>query len=126
MTAGNAALDALPGYMTLYAAFFKEGNVRLPTTKFFGEVRSRYGLHISQISALGLPRVTHFEFICRVQCLIPSVDKFNIFYYDSCTGGFYSFNSRTANILPCSKDPPKSLHDWKHKFFLYLSRCNSD
>ncbi|KAJ0746190.1 hypothetical protein HanOQP8_Chr05g0174661 [Helianthus annuus] len=42
---------------------------------------------------------------------------FNVFYYVSCTGGFYSFNSRTANVLPCSKDPPKSLHDGKHKFF---------
>ncbi|KAJ0618302.1 hypothetical protein HanPSC8_Chr02g0057501 [Helianthus annuus] len=46
---------------------------------------------------------------------------FNVFYYVSCTGGFYSFNSRTANVSPCSKDPPKSLHDWKHKFF-YIRR----
>ncbi|KAF5804550.1 hypothetical protein HanRHA438_Chr05g0207951 [Helianthus annuus] len=86
-----------------------------------GEVLTRYGLHISQISFIGLPRITHFEFICRAQHLIPSVDMFNVFYYVSCTGGFYSFNSRTANVLPCSKDPPKSLHDWKHKFF-YIRR----
>ncbi|MFS7918891.1 hypothetical protein Hanom_Chr03g00206511 [Helianthus anomalus] len=46
---------------------------------------------------------------------------FNVFYYVSATGGFYSFNSRTANVLPCSKDPPKRLHDWKHNFF-YVCR----
>ncbi|MFS8033999.1 hypothetical protein Hanom_Chr17g01576071 [Helianthus anomalus] len=67
--------------MTLYAAFFREGNFRLSITKFFGEVLSRYGFHISQISALGLPRVTHFEFIFRAQRLIPLVDMFNVFYY---------------------------------------------
>ncbi|MFS7966084.1 hypothetical protein Hanom_Chr09g00769721 [Helianthus anomalus] len=46
---------------------------------------------------------------------------FSVFYYVSVTAEFYSFNSRTENVLPCSKDPPKSLHDWKHKFF-YI-RC---
>ncbi|KAJ0804961.1 hypothetical protein HanPI659440_Chr02g0044091 [Helianthus annuus] len=103
--------------MTLYAAFYREGNFRLLMTKFFGEILSRYGLHISQINTLGLPRVTYFEFICRAQWLVPKIDMFNIFYYVSYTGGCYLFNYRTANVLPCSKDPPKSFHDWKHWFF---------
>ncbi|KAF5754025.1 hypothetical protein HanRHA438_Chr17g0797301 [Helianthus annuus] len=42
---------------------------------------------------------------------------FNVFYSVSYTGGFYSFNSRTSGVIPCSSNPPKSLHDWKHKFF---------
>ncbi|KAJ0713897.1 hypothetical protein HanPI659440_Chr13g0483531 [Helianthus annuus] len=46
---------------------------------------------------------------------------FNVFYYVSYTEGFYSFNSRTAGVLPCSRDPPKSFHDWKQKFF-YIRR----
>ncbi|MFS8024104.1 hypothetical protein Hanom_Chr16g01459321 [Helianthus anomalus] len=107
------------GYMTLYAAFFREGNFRLPMMKFIGEVLTRYGLHISQINANGLLRVTHFEFIFRAQRLVPAVDMFNVFYYVTYTGG--SFNYRTANVLPCSKDPPKSFHDWKNKFF-YIRR----
>ncbi|MFS7994806.1 hypothetical protein Hanom_Chr12g01110431 [Helianthus anomalus] len=115
------ALDAPPGYITLYSYFFKEGNFRLPITKFIGEVLTCYGLHIFQISPAGMPRITHFEFICRAQRLIPSVDMFNVFYYVSFTGGFYSLNYRTTNVLPCSRDPPKSLHDWKHKFF-YIRR----
>ncbi|MFS8013883.1 hypothetical protein Hanom_Chr15g01338231 [Helianthus anomalus] len=63
-----------------------------------------------------MPQITHLEFICRVQNLLPMVEMFNVFYYVFVTAGFYSFNSSTGNVLPCSKDPPKSLHDWKHKF----------
>ncbi|MFS7968367.1 hypothetical protein Hanom_Chr09g00796591 [Helianthus anomalus] len=36
------------------------------------------------------------------------------------TSSFYSFNSRTGGVKPCSRDPPKSLHDWKQKFFYIL------
>ncbi|KAM0008112.1 hypothetical protein Hdeb2414_s0121g00803081 [Helianthus debilis subsp. tardiflorus] len=120
-TANCTALDAPPGFMTLYADFFWEGNFCLPMSKFIGEVLIGYGLHISQINVLGLPRITHFEFICRAQKIEPTFEKFNVFYYVTYTGGFYSFNSRTSGVFPCSRDPIKSLHDWKHKFF-YIRR----
>ncbi|KAJ0499719.1 hypothetical protein HanLR1_Chr13g0507671 [Helianthus annuus] len=51
--AGSTALDAPPGYITLYAAFFREGSFRLPITKFTAAVLRGYGLHISQINAIG-------------------------------------------------------------------------
>ncbi|KAJ0482841.1 hypothetical protein HanIR_Chr13g0658341 [Helianthus annuus] len=54
-TAGSTALDAPPSYLSLYAAFFREGNFRLPITKFTASVLRNYGLHISQINAIGLP-----------------------------------------------------------------------
>ncbi|MFS7976207.1 hypothetical protein Hanom_Chr10g00889721 [Helianthus anomalus] len=110
-TQNSTSLDA-PGYITLYVAFFREGNFRLPMTKFTGEVLTNYGLHISQINALGLPRITHFEFICRANRIEPSFKMFNVFYFVSYTGAFYSFNSRTGGVSPCSNNPPKSLHDW--------------
>ncbi|KAJ0539826.1 hypothetical protein HanHA300_Chr08g0290911 [Helianthus annuus] len=119
-TPNSTALDAPPGYMALYASFFWEGNFRLPMMKFTSEVLTNYGLHISQINALGLPRITHFEFICRANRIEPTIEKFNVFYFVSYTGGFYSFNSRTSGVSPCSTNPPKSLHDWKHKFFYIL------
>ncbi|KAJ0809874.1 hypothetical protein HanPI659440_Chr01g0020241 [Helianthus annuus] len=62
-TPNSTALDAPPWYIALYAAYFREGNFRLPMTKFTAEVLTNYGLHISQINTLGLPRLTHFEFI---------------------------------------------------------------
>ncbi|MFS7922800.1 hypothetical protein Hanom_Chr03g00253241 [Helianthus anomalus] len=120
-TQNSTALDAPPGYITLYAAFFREGNFRLPITKFTVEVLTNYRLHISQINALGLPQITHFEFICKTNRIEPTFEMFNVFYYVSYTGEFYSFNSRTGGVSPCSTNPPKSLHDWKHKFF-YIRR----
>ncbi|MFS7937466.1 hypothetical protein Hanom_Chr05g00427891 [Helianthus anomalus] len=120
-TPNSTALDAPPGYVTLYADFFLEGNFRLPMTKFTREVLTNYGVHISQINALGLSRVTHFEFICRANHIEPTFEKFNVFHFVSYTGGFYSFNSCTSGVNPCSTHPPKSLHDWKHKFF-YIHR----
>ncbi|KAJ0591910.1 hypothetical protein HanHA300_Chr03g0078771 [Helianthus annuus] len=120
-TPNSTALDAPPGYIALYVAYFREGNFRLPMTKFTGEVLTNYGLHISQINALGLPRITHFEFICRANRIELTFEMFNVFYFVSYTGGFYSFNSRTGGVSPCSTNLPKSLHDWKHKFF-YIHR----
>ncbi|MFS7968361.1 hypothetical protein Hanom_Chr09g00796531 [Helianthus anomalus] len=67
--------------MTLYADFFREGNFSLPMSKFIGEVLTGYGLHISQINALGLPHLTHFEFICRAKRVEPSFKKFNTFFF---------------------------------------------
>ncbi|MFS8024525.1 hypothetical protein Hanom_Chr16g01464281 [Helianthus anomalus] len=120
-TPNSTTLDAPPGYIMLYAAFFREGNFRLPMTKLTAEVLTNYGLHISQVNAFGLPRVTHFEFICRANRIEPTFEIFNVFYMVTYTGGFYSFNSRTSGVIPCSSNPPKSLHDWKHKFF-YIRR----
>ncbi|MFS7925712.1 hypothetical protein Hanom_Chr04g00288281 [Helianthus anomalus] len=64
LTPYSTALDAPPGYITLYAAYFREGNFRLPMTKFTAE---------------------------------------------------------TSAVSLCSTNPPKSLHDWKQKFF-YIRR----
>ncbi|MFS8019950.1 hypothetical protein Hanom_Chr15g01409881 [Helianthus anomalus] len=66
------------------------------------------------------PRVIsdyHFEFLCRANRIEPTFEMFNVFYFVSYTGGFYSFNSRTGWVSPCSTNPPKSLHEWKQKFF---------
>ncbi|KAJ0683378.1 hypothetical protein HanPI659440_Chr16g0657661 [Helianthus annuus] len=84
---GSTALDAPPGYITLYAAFFREGSFRLPITKFTAAVLRGYGLHISQMNGIGLPRITHFEYVSR------------------------------AGVAPVCSVPLKSLHDWKQKFF---------
>ncbi|KAM0048943.1 hypothetical protein Hdeb2414_s0008g00280191 [Helianthus debilis subsp. tardiflorus] len=98
-TSNSTALDAPPGYIALYAAFFREGNFRLPMTKFTADVLTNYGLHISQINALGLPRVTHFEFICRANRVEPTFEMFNVFYSVTYTGGFYSLTPRPAVLF---------------------------
>ncbi|KAJ0584418.1 hypothetical protein HanHA89_Chr05g0188401 [Helianthus annuus] len=117
---GSTALDAPPGYITLYVAFFREGSFRLPITKFTAAVLRGYGLHISQINAIGLPRITHFEYVCRAYRLEPTFEMFNVFYSVTYTSGFYSFQARTG-VAPVCSVPLKSLHDWKQKFF-YIRR----
>ncbi|MFS7905663.1 hypothetical protein Hanom_Chr01g00050361 [Helianthus anomalus] len=117
---GSTALDAPPGFITLYAAFFREGNFRLPVTKFVADVLRGYGLHISQINAIGLPRITHFEFVCRSYRVEPTFQMFNTFYSVTYSSGFYSFQARTAVVPVCSA-PIKGIHDWKQKFF-YIRR----
>ncbi|MFS7948127.1 hypothetical protein Hanom_Chr06g00556311 [Helianthus anomalus] len=107
LTANSSALDAPPGYITLFAAFFRDGNFWLPVSRFLGEVLTRYGIHISQVNALGLH---------RSQC-----SRRSTCFTTSPTEGFYSFNSHTVGVLPCTRDPPKSFHDWKPKFF-YIQR----
>ncbi|KAF5800095.1 hypothetical protein HanXRQr2_Chr07g0312071 [Helianthus annuus] len=77
---GSTALDAPPGHIALYAAFFREGSFRLPITKFTAAVLRGYGLHISQLNAIGLPRITHFEYVCRAYRIEPTFQMFNVFY----------------------------------------------
>ncbi|KAF5798477.1 hypothetical protein HanRHA438_Chr07g0303731 [Helianthus annuus] len=107
---GSTALDAPPGYITLYAAFFREGSFRLPITKFTAAVLRGYGLHISQINPIGLPRITHFEYVCRAYHIKPTFEMFNVFYSVTYASGFYSFQARTG-VAPVCSVPLKSLHD---------------
>ncbi|MFS7912192.1 hypothetical protein Hanom_Chr02g00127021 [Helianthus anomalus] len=74
-----------------------------------------YGFHISQLSPMGMVRIHYFEFICRMQGLEPSVDKFRVFYQLIRNMGFCSFALRGAKKILIN--PPKSFHDWKIKFF---------
>ncbi|MFS7904202.1 hypothetical protein Hanom_Chr01g00033281 [Helianthus anomalus] len=74
-------------------------------TKFTVEILSRYGIHFSLVSSVCMPCITHFEFICMAQNLIPTFEMFNVFYY----------------VVMNVRSPPKRLYDWKHKFFFI--RC---
>ena len=73
-------------------------------TKFFVSLLSSYGVHISQMNALGVMRMRHFEFVCRAHNIEPQVPMFNVFYRMTCQSGFYSFAHsfahRSAKIKP--------------------------
>ncbi|MFS7899160.1 hypothetical protein Hanom_Chr05g00405311 [Helianthus anomalus] len=77
---GQTAADAPPRYITLFADFLSEGNFRLPTTHFLGNILQYYGFHVSHIRPMGMVHVRHFEFVCRSQGEEPTVDKFRVFY----------------------------------------------
>ncbi|KAJ0887148.1 hypothetical protein HanRHA438_Chr09g0387451 [Helianthus annuus] len=46
---GDTGADAPAGYITLWADFFNDGNLRLPVTVFVAEVLEYYHLHISNL-----------------------------------------------------------------------------
>ncbi|MFS8004123.1 hypothetical protein Hanom_Chr13g01221991 [Helianthus anomalus] len=112
----QTAADAPPGYITLFEDFFLQGNFRLPETEFMAHILNYYGFHISQMSPPDMVRVRHFEFLCRSHGIEPTVERSRVFYQLIRNMGFYLFGNRgsTKKIL---LNPPKSFHDWKHKFF---------
>ncbi|MFS7936577.1 hypothetical protein Hanom_Chr05g00417201 [Helianthus anomalus] len=112
---GQTTADAPPGYITLYADFFGEGNFRLPVTHYMATILHSYVFHISQQSPMGMVRIRHFEFVCRLQGLEPTVEKFRVFYQLISTLGFFSFALRSVKKILIN--PPKRFHDWKMKFF---------
>ncbi|KAJ0434601.1 hypothetical protein HanRHA438_Chr17g0823801 [Helianthus annuus] len=75
-TQGQIAADAPPGYITLFADFFGEGNFRLLVTNFFGEILSFCHFHVSQLSPMGMVRIRHFEFVCQSQGKNPLLRSF--------------------------------------------------
>ncbi|KAM0026627.1 hypothetical protein Hdeb2414_s0020g00560281 [Helianthus debilis subsp. tardiflorus] len=102
--------------MTLFWDFFYAGNFRLPLTKFFLEILEYYKFHISQMRPIGMVRVRNFDFVCRTMHIEPTVPRFRVFHKMHYSQGFYSFVQR-ASAKKILLQPPKSFHDWKHKFF---------
>ncbi|KAJ0480237.1 hypothetical protein HanIR_Chr13g0629271 [Helianthus annuus] len=113
---GQTVADAPSGYITLFWDFFCDGNFRLPATTFLLDILTFYNIHLSQLHPIGMVRVRHFEFVCRTMNIEPTVPRFRVFHQTHCTQGFYSFVQR-ATAKKILLNPPKSFHDWKHKFF---------
>ncbi|MFS7955419.1 hypothetical protein Hanom_Chr07g00642401 [Helianthus anomalus] len=115
---GMTAADAPVGYITLFWDIFSAGNFQLHVTKFFLEILSYYKFHISQMHPIGMVRVRHFQFVCQLMHIVPTVTRFRVFHQMPCSQGFYSFVQR-ALAKKILLQPPKSFHYWKSKFFFY-------
>ncbi|MFS7920678.1 hypothetical protein Hanom_Chr03g00227661 [Helianthus anomalus] len=50
----QTAVDAPPGYITLYSDLFGEENFQFPATHFLGAILHQYAFHISQLSPMGM------------------------------------------------------------------------
>ncbi|KAJ0753558.1 hypothetical protein HanPI659440_Chr09g0337151 [Helianthus annuus] len=117
---GDTGADAPAGYITLWANFFTEGNLRLPVTVFVAEVLEYYHLHISQLSPFGMFRIRNFECTFRAHGLDITVENFRRFYQLTVNTGFFSFNQRHGSLKLIT--PPKGVTHWKRKFF-YVKAC---
>ncbi|XP_035841945.1 uncharacterized protein LOC118488448 [Helianthus annuus] len=117
---GDTGVDAPAGYITLWADFFTEGNLRLPVTVFVAEVLEYYHLHISQLSPFGMFRIRNFEYTFRAHGLAITVENFRRFYQLTVNTGFFSFTQRHGSLKLMT--PPKGVTHWKMKFF-YVKAC---
>ncbi|KAM0061207.1 hypothetical protein Hdeb2414_s0004g00133271 [Helianthus debilis subsp. tardiflorus] len=115
---GDTAGDAPAGYVTMFADFFGDCNLRLPLTVFMVEVLEYYKLHISQLSPLGMIRVRNFESTFLGLGIEPIVGDFRRFYQLSVQLGFFSFHKR--DHAPKLMLPPKGMTKWKTNFFFYV------
>ncbi|KAJ0841626.1 hypothetical protein HanPSC8_Chr14g0632571 [Helianthus annuus] len=112
---GDTGADAPAGYVTMWADFFGDCNLRLPLTVFVVDVLEWYKVHISQVSPFGMIRIRNFEFTFRALGIEPTVGDFRRFYQMTVSMGFFSFRQRDGT--PKLMTPPKGMTMWKKKFF---------
>ncbi|KAJ0490604.1 hypothetical protein HanHA300_Chr12g0457361 [Helianthus annuus] len=117
---GDTGADAPAGFITLWAEFFNDGNLRLPVTVFVAEVLEYYHMHISQLSPFGMFQIRNFEYTFRALGVDVTVENFRRFYQLTVNTGFFSFNQRYGS--PKLMTPPKGLTKWKRRFF-YVKAC---
>ncbi|KAM0048023.1 hypothetical protein Hdeb2414_s0008g00269761 [Helianthus debilis subsp. tardiflorus] len=99
---GDTGADAPAGYITMWADFFTDGNLRLPVTVFVAEI------------------LENFEYTFRAHNLPITVENFRRFYQLTVNTGFFSFNQRNKSLKLMT--PPKGVTGWKKKFF-YVKAC---
>nr|GEW90022.1 transposase (putative), gypsy type [Tanacetum cinerariifolium] len=91
----NQTIHEMPtGKIGVYTRFFEYANFRLPLSTFLVNVFKHYRIHISQLSVIGAAKVSHFEILCRVHGIVPTVGLFRCFYVNSKNKGRMSFSKR--------------------------------
>ncbi|GJX80143.1 hypothetical protein Tco_0328292 [Tanacetum coccineum] len=83
------------GKIRLYTRFFDFANFRLPLSTFLVDVLRHFCINISQLSVIGAAKVSHFEILCRVYGIKPTVGLFRCFYVNSKKNGWMSFSKRS-------------------------------
>nr|GEV01417.1 hypothetical protein [Tanacetum cinerariifolium] len=64
-----------------------------------------------------MAKVFHFEILCRVNGIVPTVGLFQCFYVNSKKSGWMSFSKRSDNVVVCYTKPLDSLKNWNNHFF---------
>ncbi|GJY14353.1 hypothetical protein Tco_0384775 [Tanacetum coccineum] len=76
----NQTIHEMPvGKIGVYTRFFEYANFRLPLSTFFVNILRHYRINISQLSVIATAKVSHFEILCRVYNIDPTVGLFHSF-----------------------------------------------
>nr|GEW61952.1 hypothetical protein [Tanacetum cinerariifolium] len=101
----------------LYTRFFDFANFKFPLSTFLVDILRHFRINISQLSVIGAAMVSHFEILCRVYGIVPTVGLFWCFYVNSKKSGWMSFSKRSDNVAVCYTKPLDSLKNWNNRFF---------
>nr|GEY59332.1 transposase (putative), gypsy type [Tanacetum cinerariifolium] len=101
----------------VYTRFFEYDNFRLPLSTFLVNVLRHFRINLSQLSVIAAAKVSHFEILCRVHNIEPTVGLFRCFYVNSKNKGWMSFSKRSDNDVVCYTKPIDSLKHWNDHFF---------
>ncbi|GKA76383.1 hypothetical protein Tco_0782844, partial [Tanacetum coccineum] len=105
------------GKIRLYTRFFDYANFRLPLSVFLVDVLRHFRINISQLSMIGVSKVSYFKILCRIYGVIPTVGLFRCFYVNSKKNGWMSFSKHSNNAATCCTKPLDSLKNWNDHFF---------
>ncbi|GKC93697.1 hypothetical protein Tco_1159139, partial [Tanacetum coccineum] len=78
---------------------------------------SHYRINLSQLSVIAVAKVSHFEILCRVHNIEPTVGLFRCFYINSKNKRWMSFSKRPDSDAVCYTKPLDSLKHWNDHFF---------
>ncbi|GJR79064.1 hypothetical protein Tco_0149849 [Tanacetum coccineum] len=76
-----------------------------------------YHINLSQLSVIAVAKVSHFEILCCVHGIEPTVGLFRCFYVNSKNEGWMSFSKRSDSDAVCYTKPLDSLKCWNDHFF---------
>ncbi|GJR72603.1 hypothetical protein Tco_0084968 [Tanacetum coccineum] len=77
LPSSDATMHERPaGKVGMYTRFFDYANYRIPFSTFFVSVLTHFRIPFSQLSVFGSAKVSHFEILCRVCNINPSVGLF--------------------------------------------------
>nr|GEX46522.1 hypothetical protein [Tanacetum cinerariifolium] len=102
------------GKIGVYTRFFEFANFQLPLFTFLVNVLRNYRINLSQLSVIATDKVSHFEILCRVHGIEPTVGLFRFFYVDSlaCPASFPWHTDKNVSKDPCTKSTELSADDY--------------
>ncbi|GJW08631.1 hypothetical protein Tco_1571054 [Tanacetum coccineum] len=117
LLSSDATMHERPtGKVRMYTRFFDYANYRIPFSTFFVFVLTHFRIPFSQLSVFGSAKVSHFEIMCRVCNINPSVGLFRYFYTHNYKNGWFGFTKR-PNVRACYSKNLDSVKNWNDHFF---------
>ncbi|GJX57569.1 hypothetical protein Tco_0287466 [Tanacetum coccineum] len=95
----------------LYTRFFDYANFRSPLSTFLVDVLRHFHINVSQLFVIRAAKVLHFEILCRVYIIVPTVGLFLCFYINSKNNGRMSFSKRSNNAPKFLRALPSSWNN---------------